>query len=61
LIASHTIGHSFATNRYKKTPTAVPIGIKEHSKSRYFTLHKKARRQGRQRGLIYEDLNKDKT
>jgi hypothetical protein len=25
-----------------------------------FTLHKKTRRQRRQRGLIYEDLNKDK-
>jgi hypothetical protein len=59
LIASHTIGHSFATNRYK-TPTAVPIGIKEHSKKSLFLPYIKKLEDKDASGLIYEDLNKDK-
>ena len=65
LIASHCFRRSFATNYYKKIPTAVLIGITGHSKeSLFLTYINKREDKDANADLFmkfYEDLNKDKT
>jgi integrase len=64
LIASHCFRRSFATNYYKKIPTAVLIGITGHSKeSLFLTYINKREDKDANADLFmkfYEDLNKDK-
>ncbi len=65
LIASHCFRRSFASNYYKKIPTAVLIGITGHSKeSLFLTYINKREDKDNNADLFmkfYEDLNKDKT
>ena len=65
LIASHCFRRSFASNYYKKIPTAVLIGITGHSKeSLFLTYINKREDKDANADLFmkfYEDLNKDKT
>ncbi len=62
LIASHCFRRSFATNYYKKIPTAVLIGITGHSKeSLFLTYINKREDKDANADLFmkfYEDLNK---
>ena len=64
LITSHSFRRSFATNYYKKIPTAVLIGITGHSKeSLFLTYINKSEDKDSNADLFmkfYEDLNKDK-
>ena len=64
LIASHCFRRSFATNYYKRIPTAVLIGITGHSKeSLFLTYINKREDKDANADLFmkfYEDLNKDK-
>ena len=64
LIASHCFRRSFATNYYKKIPTAVLIGITGHSKeSLFLTYINKREDKDANADLFmkfYEDLNKEK-
>lgn len=64
LIASHCFRRSFASNYYKKIPTAVLIGITGHSKeSLFLTYINKREDKDANADLFmkfYEDLNKDK-
>lgn len=64
LIASHCFRRSFATNYYKKIPTAVLIGITGHSKeSMFLTYINKREDKDANADLFmkfYEDLHKDK-
>ncbi|EIA09589.1 phage integrase SAM-like domain-containing protein [Flavobacterium frigoris] len=64
LIASHCFRRSFATNYYKKIPTAVLIGITGHSKeSLFLTYINKREDKDANADLFmkfYEDLNKNK-
>ena len=65
LISSHCFRRSFASNYYKKIPTAVLIGITGHSKeSLFLTYINKREDKDNNADLFmkfYEDLNKDKT
>lgn len=65
LIASHCFRRSFATNYYKKIPTAVLIGITGHSKESLFLtyINKREDKDANADLFIkfYEDLHKDKT
>ena len=64
LIASHSFRRSFASNYYKKIPTAILIGITGHSKeSLFLTYINKREDKDANADLFmkfYEDLNKDK-
>jgi integrase len=64
LIASHSFRRSFASNYYKKIPTAVLIGLTGHSKeSLFLTYINKREDKDANADLFmkfYEDLNKDK-
>ena len=65
LIASHCFRRSFASNYYKKIPTAVLIGITGHSKESLFLTYINKREDKDSNADLfmkfYEDLNKDKT
>ena len=65
LISSHCFRRSFASNYYKKIPTAVLIGITGHSKeSLFLTYNNKREDKDSNADLFmqfYEKLNKDKT
>lgn len=65
LITSHSFRRSFATNYYKKIPTAVLIGITGHSKESLFLSYINEREDKDTNADLfmkfYEDLNKDKT
>lgn len=64
LITSHSFRRSFATNYYKKMPTAVLIGITGHSKESLFLSYINEREDKDTNADLfmkfYEDLNKDK-
>jgi integrase len=64
LIASHCFRRSFATNYYKKIPTAVLIGITGHSKESLFLTYINQREDKDSNADLfmkfYEELNKDK-
>lgn len=64
LIASHCFRRSFASNYYKKIPTAVLIGITGHSKESLFLSYINKREDKDSNADLfmkfYEDLNKDK-
>lgn len=64
LITSHSFRRSFATNYYKKIPTAVLIGITGHSKESLFLTYINQREDRDNNADLfmkfYEDLNKDK-
>ena len=64
LIASHCYRRSFASNYYKKIPTAVLIGITGHSKESLFLSYINKREDKDSNADLfmkfYEDLNKDK-
>jgi hypothetical protein len=64
LIASQTLACSFASNYYKKTPTAVLIGLTRHSIASLFLAYiNKRGDKDAHADLIMkfnEDLNKDK-
>jgi integrase len=64
LIASHCFRRSFATNYYKKIPTAVLIGITGHSKESLFLTYINQREDKDSNADLfmkfYNDLNKDK-
>jgi integrase len=64
LIASHCFRRSFATNYYKKIPTAVLIGITGHSKESLFLSYINKREDKDANADLfkkfYEELNKDK-
>lgn len=64
LIASHCFRRSFATNYYKKIPTAVLIGITGHSKESLFLTYINQREDKDSNADLfmkfYEDLQKDK-
>jgi integrase len=64
LMTSHSFRRSFATNYYKKIPTAVLIGITGHSKESLFLtyINKPADKDDNADLFMkfYEDLNKDK-
>ncbi|MFE3866942.1 phage integrase SAM-like domain-containing protein [Flavobacterium sp. LS2P90] len=64
LIASHCFRRSFASNYYKKIPTAVLIGITGHSKESLFLAYINKREDKDANADLfmkfYEDLNKDK-
>lgn len=64
LIASHCFRRSFATNYYKKIPTAVLIGITGHSKESLFLTYINQREDKDSNADLfmkfYSDLNKDK-
>ena len=64
LIASHCFRRSFATNYYKKIPTAVLIGITGHSKESLFLTYINKREDKDSNADLfmkfYEELNKDK-
>ena len=64
LITSHSFRRSFATNYYKKIPTAVLIGITGHSKESLFLtyINKPADKDDNADLFMkfYEDLNRDK-
>lgn len=64
LITSHSFRRSFATNYYKKIPTAVLIGITGHSKESLFLSYINAREDKDANAdlfrTFFEDLNKDK-
>ncbi|GAA4036029.1 phage integrase SAM-like domain-containing protein [Flavobacterium cheonhonense] len=64
LVTSHTFRRSFATNYYKKIPTAVLIGITGHSKESLFLDYiNKSEDKDANADLFmqfYEQLNKDK-
>jgi integrase len=64
LITSHSCRRSFATNYYKKIPTAILIGITGHSKeSLFLTYINKREDKDANADLFmkfYEELNKDK-
>lgn len=64
LIASHCFRRSFASNYYKKIPTAVLIGITGHSKESLFLTYINKREDKDSNADLfmkfYEDLNKDK-
>ena len=65
LIASHCFRRSFASNYYKKIPTAVLIGITGHSKESLFLTYINQREDKDTNADLfmqfYEKLNKDKT
>ena len=65
LIASHCFRRSFATNYYKKIPTAVLIGITSHSKESLFLQYINQREDKDSNADLfmkfYSDLNKNKT
>ena len=65
LVTSHSFRRSFATNYYKKIPTAVLIGITGHSKESLFLDYiNKSEDKDANADLFmqfYEQLNKDKT
>ncbi|MBC7525905.1 MAG: phage integrase SAM-like domain-containing protein [Flavobacterium sp.] len=65
LIASHCFRRSFATNYYKKIPTAVLIGITGHSKESLFLTYINERENKDSNADLfmkfYSDLHKDKT
>lgn len=65
LIASHCFRRSFATNYYKKIPTAVLIGITGHSKESLFLTYINKREDKDSNADLfkkfYEELHKDKT
>lgn len=65
LIASHCFRRSFASNYYKKIPTAVLIGITGHSKESLFLTYINKREDKDSNADLfmqfYEKLNKDKT
>lgn len=65
LIASHCFRRSFASNYYKKIPTAVLIGITGHSKESLFLTYINKREDKDSNADLfmkfYEDLNKNKT
>jgi integrase len=64
LIASHCFRRSFASNYYKKIPTAVLIGITGHSKESLFLTYINKREDKDSNANLfmqfYEKLNKDK-
>ena len=64
LITSHCFRRSFASNYYKKMPTAVLIGITGHSKESLFLSYINKREDKDANADLfmkfYEDLNKDK-
>lgn len=64
LIASHCFRRSFASNYYKKIPTAVLIGITGHSKESLFLTYINKREDKDSNADLfmkfYEDINKDK-
>ena len=64
LIASHCFRRSFASNYYKKIPTAVLIGITGHSKESLFLTYINKREDKDSNADLfmkfYEDLNKDR-
>lgn len=64
LIASHCFRRSFASNYYKKIPTAVLIGITGHSKESLFLTYINKREDKDSNADLfmkyYEHLNKDK-
>lgn len=64
LIASHCFRRSFATNYYKKIPTAVLIGITGHSKESLFLTYINQREDKDSNADLfmkfYSDLHKDK-
>lgn len=64
LIASHCFRRSFASNYYKKIPTAVLIGITGHSKESLFLTYINKREDKDSNADLfikfYEDLQKDK-
>jgi hypothetical protein len=64
LIASDCFRRSFATNYYKKIPTALQIGMTEHSKeSLFITYINKREAKNANADLFmkfYKDLNKNK-
>jgi integrase len=64
LMASHCFRRSFATNYYKKIPTAILINITGHSKESLFLTYINKREDKDANAdmfrHIYEDLNKDK-
>lgn len=65
LIASHCFRRSFASNYYKKIPTAVLIGITGHSKESLFLTYINQREDKDTNADLfmkfYEELTKDKT
>ena len=65
LITSHSFRRSFATNYYKKIPTAVLIGYTGHSKESLFLSYINKREDKDTNADLFrkffEDLNKDKT
>ena len=65
LISSHCFRRSFASNYYKKIPTAVLIGITGHSKESLFLTYINQREDKDTNADLfmqfYEKLNKDKT
>jgi integrase len=65
LISSHCFRRSFASNYYKKIPTAVLIGITGHSKESLFLTYINKREDKDSNADLfmqfYEKLNKDKT
>ena len=64
LVRSHTCRRSFATNYYKKIPTAVLIGITGHSKESLFLEYINKREDKDANADLfmkfYEQINKDK-
>jgi integrase len=64
LIASHCFRRSFATNYYKKIPTAILIGITGHSKESLFLTYINQREDKDSNADLfmkfYSDLHKDK-
>lgn len=64
LIASHCFRRSFATNYYKKIPTAVLLTITSHSKESLFLTYINEREDKDSNADVfrhfYEGLNKDK-
>ena len=65
LITSHCFRRSFASNYYKKIPTAVLIGITGHSKESLFLTYINQREDKDANADLfmkfYEELTKDKT
>ena len=64
LITSHCFRRSFATNYYKKIPTAVLINVTGHSKESLFLTYINKREDKDANGELfmkfYEELNKEK-
>lgn len=65
LITTHSFRRSFATNYYKRIPTAILIGITGHSKESLFLSYINKREDKDSNADLfmkfYEEINKDKT